>query len=48
MRPFRSDAVGEIIKATAPQAQLLPAKKKRQPSAIASAGAVPSQEVVML
>jgi len=43
MRPFRSDAAVEIIKATAPQAQLLPTKKKRQPSAIASAGAVPSQ-----
>jgi len=43
MRPFRSDAAVKIIKATAPQAQLLPAKKKRQPSAIASTGAVPSQ-----
>ena len=43
MRPFRSAAAVEIRTATAPQAQLLPAKKKRQPSAIASAGAVPSQ-----
>jgi hypothetical protein len=42
MRPFRSDAAVEIIKATARKRSCF-RSKKRQPSAIASAGAVLSQ-----